>query len=322
MAGPPSQGSDKLAWKSTAELIGPKPADGINWHSIKDPTVVFHDDRWHIFATVRGKPRTHATVYLSFADWSTAANATHYVLPMHKGYFCAPQVFWFAPHQRWYLICQASDPAWGPQPYRPAFSTNSKVDDWRAWSPLKPMFPSKPDNIPGWIDFWVICDSATAFLFFTSNNGQMWRSETKLSDFPLGWSKPTLALTGSFFEASHTYKLKGKDEYLTVIEAEHGPGGGRYYQSYLANNLRGPWRTSHADKLNPFASQDNVTWPKPAWCECISHGELIRSSNDQNLEIDPNRLQFVYQGVRHQNYHGVPYGDIPWRIGRLDPAAP
>ena len=41
---------------------------------------------------------------------------------------------------------------------------------------------------------WAICDHVKVHLGYTSNDGRMWRSETKLADFPSGWSQPVLAI--------------------------------------------------------------------------------------------------------------------------------
>ena len=40
--------------------------------SIKDPTVVFQDGRWHLFCTVRFQSGKVDIVYANFADWSQA----------------------------------------------------------------------------------------------------------------------------------------------------------------------------------------------------------------------------------------------------------
>src|SRR5438105_6827864 len=66
----------------------------------------------------------------------------------------------------------------------------------------------------------MICDDSKAHLFFTSNNGLMWRAETPLSEFPSGWSRPVIVLRGDIFEASHTYRLKGENKFLTIVEAQ------------------------------------------------------------------------------------------------------
>ena len=39
----------------------------------------------------------------------------------------------------------------------------------------------------------------------------------------------------SSIEASHTYRLKGQDKYLTLVEAQNGHGW-RYYKAYIAEN--------------------------------------------------------------------------------------
>lgn len=310
-----------LAWKQSPPLVSARAVDGWPWHSVKDPTVVFDQGKWHLFATVRGSDRSHAIVYMNFADWKDANDAPRRILPMHDGYFCAPQVFWYEPQACWYLICQASDEAWGEKPFRPAYSTTKDISDPDSWTPLKPMYEDRPGNIPGWIDFWVICDEEAAHLFFTANNGQMWRAETTRADFPLKWTQPELTLQDDIFEASHTYRIKGTSQYLTIIEAQNGHGW-RYYKSYVADNLRGPWNPLAATKENSFASMKNVIHPEPRWSDSVSHGELIRSGTDESLEIDPLDLRFLIQGVTEADRKGKAYGAIPWQLGMLETVVP
>ena len=166
-----------------------------------------------------------------------------------------------------------------------------------------------------WIDFWVICDAEKAHLFYTSNNGNMWRRETPLADFPYGWSAESLALKGDIFEASHTYRLKGRSEYLTVIEAQ--TSGRRYYKAYLADRLEGPWRGLADTLAKPFAALENVR-QSPVWTSSISHGELLRAGTDERMEVDPAHLRFLIQGVGGEDYRGNKYGGIPWRLGLLE----
>ena len=304
-------------WKTGAPVVLPRDIAGISCYSIKDPSVVRYEGRWHLFCTIRGEQRSHAVVYLSFADWSEAAKAERHLLPLHKGYYCAPQVFYFSPHKRWYMVCQAASDQWEPK-YQPAFAMTERIADPDSWSALRPLFGRKPEGIRAWLDFWVICDDAKAHLFFTSLDGKMWRSETKLGDFPLAWSKPALALQGDVFEASHTYRLKGRDRYLTLIEAQGGHGW-RYYKAYLADRLEGPWKPLAAIKDGAFASMRNVEHPPERWTDSISHGELLRAGCDERLDVDPTRLRFLFQGVLERNRRGKPYGQIPWRLGVLEP---
>jgi hypothetical protein len=303
-----------FAWVSSAPLVAARQDEG-DWHSLKDPSIVFAEGKWHLFCTVRGTQRSHAIVYLSFADWPHAAEAHQYVLPCHKGFFCAPQVFYFAPQKLWYLICQASDPSWSPN-YQPAFSTTSNIADPKSWSALKPMFGRQPTTTKAWLDFWVICDQQNAHLFFTSMNGKLWRSQTSLADFPSKWSEPVLALQGDFFEAGHIYQLRRWGEYLAVIEAENGHGW-RYFTAYVADRLDGSWRPLAAGKEDAFASMLNLEQPAGKWTDVISHGELIRAGNDQTLEVSPDNLQVLFQGVLDKDRAGKPYGQVPWRLGLL-----
>jgi hypothetical protein len=297
-------------WVAAGPLIDPADIPGDSSFSIKDPTIVRHQERWHLFCTVRSQQRSHVIVYLSFADWQQANRAPRHVLPMHEGYFCAPQVFYFRPHQKWYLICQAAVPD-----YQPAFATTSEISDPNSWTRLQPLGVKKPGS-GYWLDFWTICDGDRAFLFYTCCNGTMWRCETSLDAFPRGWSDPVLALEGDIFEASHTYRIQGQNRFLTVVEAQSGHGF-RYYKAYTAESLRGPWMPLAADKDNAFASLRNVDQSADHWTDAISHGELLRAGNDERMEIDASRLQFLFQGVLDRDRQGKPYGQIPWRLGLL-----
>ena len=33
------------------------------------------------------------------------------------------------------------------------------------------------------------------------------------------------------------------------------------------------------------------------WSGQVSHGEMIRETNDERMVLDPNNLQFLYQGI-------------------------
>jgi hypothetical protein len=129
-----------------------------------------------------------------------------------------------------------------------------------------------------------------------------------------------VALQADVFEASHTYTLQGLDLYLTVIEAQH-PQGGRYYKAYVADRLDGEWQPLADQEANSFADRTNVSFPGEPWSDSISHGELLRAGIDQRVEIDPARLQFLFQGVTQQQRAGKVYGQFPWRLGLLTPVA-
>ena len=306
--------SPPYRWTLSPPLVAPadRPADPC--HAVKDPTVVFHDGQWHLFATIRSQKRTHQIEYLTFADWSKANAAERHVLQLTDGYFCAPQVFFFRPHKKWYLVYQVGDRARKPQ-LQPAFSATDNLADPKSWTKPKLLFDRDPEGVSGWIDFWVICDDTHARLFFTSLDGRLWRADTKLADFPHGWGKPAVVLKADIFEASHTYKVKGHDRYFTLIEAQAGDR--RYYKVYVADRLDGEWKPL-ADKWDaPFAGLKNLP-AEGRWTDNVSHGELLRAGSDERLEVGPANVRFVFQGVSDADRRGKKYGDIPWRLGLLE----
>src|SRR5204863_7516248 len=72
--------SPPCRWTLTPPLVSPadRPADPC--HAVKDPSVVFHAGKWHLFATIRSRTRTHQIEYLAFADWHKADAAPRHVL--------------------------------------------------------------------------------------------------------------------------------------------------------------------------------------------------------------------------------------------------
>jgi len=311
--------SDLLAgrfrWTAGPPLLAPAQRPDDTYYSVKDPSVVYYDGRWHVFCTIRGKTRSHQVEYLSFADWQEAGSAKREILRLSDEYFCAPQVFYFTPQKKWYMILQVIDKSRKPA-LQPACSTTENIAQAKAWSKPALLFDRQPENVTAWIDFWVICDEQKAHLFFTSNNGQMWRAETALGDFPGKWSKPAVVLRGDIFEASHTYRLKGLEKYLTIVEAQ--AAGRRYYKGYVADRLDGEWRPLADTLQQPFAAAGNVRFTGKPWTDSFSHGELLRAGFDEKLEVDPARLRLLYQGVSDADKQGKVYGQIPWRLGLLE----
>ncbi len=296
------------------------------WHAVKDPSIVRYKDRWHLFCTLRkqqggeGKPPGYIRVgYLSFADWKDAPAAKWRLITLSMDYHGAPQVFYFTPQKKWYLVYQLADSSRDIS-FGPCYSTTDDISDPASWTLPAPFYHRKPDHVPGWLDFWVICDDEKAHLFFTSLDGRMWRAETKLSDFPKGFGDPMVVLRGDVFEASHTYRLKGLEKYLTLIEAEgqSGAHGRRYYKAYIADRLDGQWNELAASADKPFAGSINVRVSDPRWTDSFSHGELLRAGYDQRLEVDPANLRFLFQGLTDDQWEQG-YGRLSWRLGLLEP---
>lgn len=288
------------------------------WVAIKDPSIVKHEGRWHLFCTLRKKKEGEGRIrigHLAFDDWHAAKDANWSVLELTNDYHGAPQGFYFAPQKLWYLIYQAAD-ATRQLKYGPCFSTNPDLNDPHGWTLPEPLYVVKEGAQAG-LDYWVICDEQKAYLFFTSLNGQMWRAETQLGNFPnRGWSDPVVALKADIFEASHTYALQSTGKYLTFIEARY-KGKSRYFKAYLADRLDGPWRPLAGSYEQPFASPANVNRQEISWATSYSHGELLRNGVDQRMEVDPANLRLVFQGANDAEYTRENYGDIPWKLGIL-----
>ncbi|MHC4540666.1 MAG: non-reducing end alpha-L-arabinofuranosidase family hydrolase [Planctomycetota bacterium] len=307
----------RFDWTVSARLVRPLQRPGDLTYSIKDPTIVRHNDQWHLFCTIRGRERSHQIEYLRFDDWRSVDQAERHILKLSDEYFCAPQVFYFTPHKQWYLIYQVIDKTRKPA-LQPACSRSPDLSSPDSWTKPELLFSAHPENVNRWIDFWVICDAERAHLFFTSLDGRMWRCQTQLADFPHGWSRPDVVLKADIFEAGHTYRLKGVDKFLTVVEAQ--ASGRRYYKAYLADTLDGSWSPLAATRDKPFASPVNTQPTGPRWTDSFSHGELIRNGFDQTLTVDPAQIRLLFQGVSDQDKAGKKYGQIPWRLGILSPA--
>ena len=293
------------------------PSPSHPWIAVKDPSIVRFDKNWHLFCTLRKNKKGDGRIrigYLQFADWSDARNAQWSVLDLTLGYHGAPQIFWFEPHQKWYLIYQAEDST-RKLKYGPCYSTNTDITKPEQWTRPQPLY-KVPEGVNAGLDFWVICDEKKAYLFFTTLNGQMWRAETELTHFPdKGWTKPQVALKADIFEASHTYKLVDRRQFLTIVEAQGN--GRRYFKGYLADRLDGPWKPLAASRKNPLVSPVNVMNQQESWATSYSHGEFIRKGYDQKLEVSSQDLKLLFQGASDQDYRNRNYGQIPWKLGML-----
>jgi endo-1,4-beta-xylanase len=318
---PPTGGTGSLPssfrWSSSGALIAPKSDATHTIAGIKDPSVVFSGGRWHVFASIANSAG-YNMVYTSFTDWAQAGAAPHFFLDrsgIGTGYRAAPQVFYFAPQNKWYLVYQDGNAA---------YSTNSDISDPNGWSAPQHLYPSMPDiirqNIGNgfWVDMWVICDNVNCYLFSSDDNGHLYRSQTTVAQFPSGFTNTVIAAQdanrNNLFEAANVYKVQGSNQYLLIVEAI-GSDGRRYFRSWTSNSIAGSWNPLAATESNPFARANNVTFPAGAWTRDISHGEMIRAGVDQTLTISPCDMRYIYQGMDPSA--GGDYNSLPWRLGLL-----
>jgi enterochelin esterase-like enzyme len=304
-----------LSWISSDILVSPVSDETHTIVSVKDPTIVRYNDLWHIYATVYStSARTWSMVYLNFKEWSDAPKAKLTFIdvnPNLTGYHCAPHLFYFRPHKKWYLVFQSQ---------QPQYCTTDDLARPETWSKPQDFFAVKPEGAPRlWIDYWVICDDTHAYLYFTGDNGRVYRSRTTIEDFPKGMSNPEICIEetrDTVFEASMTYKIKGTTCYLTLVEALSPV---RYYRAWIADSLNGEWKPIPGATTweQPFAGINNVTFAEGVapWTRDISHGELIRDGYDETMTIDPSNLKLLYQGRDPES--GGDYSLLPYRLGLL-----
>lgn len=318
---PPPTGTVKLPtsfrWTSSAPLMVAKPSTQSPEVAIKDPTVVFHNGRWHVFST-QAKGNGWGLEYRSFTDWSNAGSANPYFLDstaIGAGYRAAPFVFYHSPSRLWYLVFQNGNAA---------YATNPDIGNPGGWSAVRTFYSSVPGNIQtdirngaNWLDFAVACDSVNCHLFSAGDNGKIYRSQTTLANFPNGFGSTVVALQdanrNNLFEAPQVYKVRETGQYLMIVEAIGSSG--RYFRSFTSSSLGGAWTPLAATEGSPFAGDANVAFPTGKWSQGISHGEILRSGYDQNLEISACNLRMLYQGLA-PGASGA-YDRLVYRLGLL-----
>jgi endo-1,4-beta-xylanase len=314
-----------FAWSSTGAVLAPKSDAAHSLVAIKDPSVVYFGGAWHVFVSTVDASGAYSMAYISFPDWDHTADATFAYLdqtPTLRGYHAAPEIFFFAPQSKWYLVFQS-----GP----PQYSTNDDLTNPAGWTAPKPFYPAgEPPTVTatkgakgGWLDFWVICDDSNCYLFFSDDNGHWYRGQTTVASFPSGFADPAVVLRDDanptrLYEASNVYKMDGTGKYLAIVEGYDADSNyHRYFRSWTADTLDGDWTPLADTFAMPFASTADVTFTEqPPWTADISHGEMIRDGYDQQLGIDTCHLQYLYQGLDPAS-SGLPYNSLPWRLGLL-----
>ena len=299
-------GNDHKQWLVGSLVMLPGPEGSFDEVAVKDPSVVFYEGKWHVFYTARSKEE-YTTGYVAAETLAGLQTARRHELKMIRGkrrYACAPQVFYYEPQRKWYLVFQNLD-----SNYQPMFSTTPTISDPESWSAPQPLLTK--DTKQKWIDFWIICDDKRAYLFYTmAHSGVMVRS-TSLAEFPNGWGKAQKVFD-NIHEAVHVYKAKGSGDFHMIYELEKG--GVRSFGLATATHPEGPWKkvTDH------YATGDQLRYREESgkWTEMVSHGEVLRSGYDQNMEFDPQGCRWLIQGIMNQELNGH-YDLLPWKLGLI-----
>jgi endo-1,4-beta-xylanase len=332
-------------WTVSKPLFQKGPAGAIDDVSVKDPSIVFYNGKYHLFYTTKATRETKKNYtyisknasglgYVSAKTLEELNSAKRYNFnKIYESVIVAPQIFYFEPQKLWYIIAQTV--VEGKPDLQPIYMTNNNIEDVNGWS--KPqILKTKKMNNGFWIDFWVICDAQKAHLFYTDHEGSLFRFECPLEEFPHGFTdekeETVLSERGEnrigrwrLHEASHIYYVKKEKKYLCLLEAVYPhPTRKNYWESrnrftfaMIADKLEGPWERVETNFTEfcgdpAYLYNENDT---PAIYDQVSHPELIRSGYDQNLEIEDYNLQLLFQAFDAENIgDDYDYNELPWEL--------
>jgi len=301
-------------WRAESKpLFTQGPAGAFDDVSVKDPSVVRRGGKWHLFYTAIGSPQEPPSIaYAAAETLSGLETAERHHLNQLAGektpYAAAPQVFFFEPQGKWYMIYQTHD----HPDLQPVYSTTATIGDPSSWA--EPAELVRRDEDTRWIDFWVICDEEYAYLFYSRTQRDVYMRKTRIEDFPSGWGPHRHVFDAPIKEAVHVYKVSGREEYNLFYEAGSHPDQTRYFGQAWAPSLNGPW--THVTET--YAAGDQLDFQGGrAWTEVVSHGEALRSGYNQRLEYEED-ARWLIQGLRKEDYSG-PYNRLPWVLGLIEP---
>jgi endo-1,4-beta-xylanase len=310
--------------------------------AVKDPTMVVYHGHYHLFYTSKQRLAAHqyrtALGYVSAPTLQALNQATRHDMHDFLGMdLIAPQLFYFAPQQLWYLIAHIK--LGDGRELAPVYATNPELGHLAGWSKPRILKTARTrDEL--WIDFWVICDDEQAHLFYSNQKGEVLRMACPLDSFPHGFTsaRETVAFgplsgedergTWRLFEAQHVYRVKRTNRYFMLVECAYErprdrrpypvDSRSRFLIGLVADQLEGPWSRMERHDQTHWATAGQLGNPDGTRSRysLVSHPELIRSGYDQRLEIgDFDRVEMLFQSFDGTEVaDSAVYDDLPWEI--------
>lgn len=319
--------------------------------AVKDPSIVFYNDKYHLFYTtksgVMNESISHfnvakgkwnlgmSTGYVAAATLEELQNAKRYDLmaAYPEDVIFDPQVFWFEPHKMWYMIVHKKVKT--KRLLAPFYCTNRNIEDVNGWSKPVEIVTGK-NNDEFWIDFWIICDDNNAFMFYSNQKGSVLSLKCPLQNFPQGFSqsKEQVAITlkgenengiWTIFEGAQVYHVKNPDKYLFISECKYDTDTNhnqydakrRFVVGMVADKLEGPWTRLEKDEnefLMNASAMEYEDGSKPKYT-MVSLPAYIGSGVDQRMQIDDFKIRSLFQAFDSSKVsQDLGYNELPWEL--------